>query len=241
MARDGRSGGARLSEGCDDPAPRAATAALVDMAARSSGGKRASGRYRAYDSAQLLHSTAVAFPTRQFGTRIDAEDWRLSIPPPSRAATRRDTLRRSQHRYAHRAGIGWMCASEKTALDTLWMNWCAMERAKRSGRIRQSLAGRPGMADLEWIGSSHYLYSVSRGASRSLFMLLELETAGRHVCRNSWRWSSVLATHGRHASTYTTARLRRMVRATHARACMHAPTATHRTTQTQTSISNECT
>ena len=71
---------------------------LVDMAARSSGGKSASGRYRAYDSAQLLYSTAVAFPTRQFGTRIDAEDWRLSIPPPSRAATRRDTLRRSQHR-----------------------------------------------------------------------------------------------------------------------------------------------
>ena len=77
MARDGRSGGARLSEGCDDPAPRAATAALVDMAARSSGGKRASGRYRAYDWAELLYSTAVAFPTRQFGTRIDAEDWRL--------------------------------------------------------------------------------------------------------------------------------------------------------------------
>ena len=49
---------------------------LVDMAARS-GGKRASGRYRAYDWAELLYSTAVAFPTRQFGTRIDAEDWRL--------------------------------------------------------------------------------------------------------------------------------------------------------------------
>ena len=74
-----------------------------------------------------------------------------------------------------------MCASEKTALDTPWMNWCAMERAKRSGRMRQSLAGRLGMADLDWIGSSHYLYSVSRSASRSLFMLLELETAGRHV------------------------------------------------------------
>ena len=55
---------------------------LVDMAARSSGGKSASGRYRAYDSAQRLYSTAVAFLTRQFGTRIDAEDWRLSIPPP---------------------------------------------------------------------------------------------------------------------------------------------------------------
>ena len=55
---------------------------LVDIAARSSGGKRASGRYRAYDWAELLYSTAVAFPTRQFGTRIDAEDWRLSIPPP---------------------------------------------------------------------------------------------------------------------------------------------------------------
>ena len=53
------------------------------------------------------------------------------------------------------------------------------------------------------------------------------------------RCSSVLATHRRHASTCTTARLRRMVRATHARACMHAPTATHRTTQTQTSISNQ--
>ena len=45
---------------------------LVDMAARSAGGKSASGRYRAYDSAQLQYSTAVAFPTRQFGTRIDA-------------------------------------------------------------------------------------------------------------------------------------------------------------------------
>ena len=144
MARDGRSGGARLSEGCDDPAPRAATAALVDMAARSSGGKRASGRYRAYDWAELLYSTAVAFPTRQFRTRIDAEDWRLSIPPPSRAATRRDTLRRSQHKYAHRAGIGWMCASEKTALDTLWMNWCAMERANPDA------CGSPSWADLEW-------------------------------------------------------------------------------------------
>ena len=139
----------------------------------------------------------------------------------------------------HSARIDWICASEKTTLDTFWMNWCGMERAKRSGRIRQSLAGRPGMVDLEWIGSSHYLYSVSRSASRSLFMLLELETAGRHVCRISGRWSSVLATHGTHASTYTTARLRRMVRATHARACMHAPTAIHRTTQTQTSISNE--
>jgi hypothetical protein len=135
--------------------------------------------------------------------------------------------------------IDRICASEKTTVDTLWMNWYGMERAKRSGRIRQSLAGRPGMADLEWIGSSHYLYSVSRSASRSLFMLLELETAGRHVCRISGRWSSVLATHGRNASTYKPARLRRMVRATHARACMHAPTATHRTTQTQTTISNE--
>ena len=127
----------------------------------------------------------------------------------------------------HTVRIDWIYASEKTTLDTLWMNWCAMGRAKRSGRIRQSLAGRPGMADLEWIGSSHYPYSVSRGASRSLFMLLELETAGRHVYRDSGRWSSVLATHGRNASTDTTARLRRMVRATHARACMHAPTATH--------------
>ena len=200
------------------------------MAARSAGGKSASGRYRAYDSAQLLYSTAVAFPTRQFGTRIDAADWRLSIPPPSRAATRRDTLRRSQHRYAHRAGIGWMCASEKTTLDTLWMNWCAMEGAKRSGRMRQSLAGRLGVADLEWIGSSHCLYS---SCSSSLRLLAVTCVAIRGRC------SSVLATHGRNASTYTTARLRRMVRATHARACMHAPTATHRTTQTQTSISNE--
>ncbi len=62
---------------------------LVDMApmmaGRSSGGKSAvrsaAGRYRACDSPQLLYSTAVqvAFPTRQFGTRIDAEDWRLSV------------------------------------------------------------------------------------------------------------------------------------------------------------------
>jgi hypothetical protein len=74
---------------------------LLDMAARSAGGKSASGRYKAYDSAQTLYSNTIAFPTRQFGTRIDAADWRLSIPPPSRAArlaTRRGTLRRSQHR-----------------------------------------------------------------------------------------------------------------------------------------------
>ena len=41
----------------------------------------------------------------------------------------------------HTVRIDWIYASEKTTLDTLWMNWCAMGRAKRSGRIRQSLAG----------------------------------------------------------------------------------------------------
>ncbi len=45
---------------------------LADMAARSAGGKSASGRYKKYDTARLQYSTAVAFPTRQFGTRIDA-------------------------------------------------------------------------------------------------------------------------------------------------------------------------
>ena len=37
-----------------------------------------------------------------------------------------------------------MCASEKTALDTLWMNWCAMERANPDA------CGSPSWADLEW-------------------------------------------------------------------------------------------
>ena len=72
------------------------------------------------------------------------------------------------------------------------MKWFAMDRAKHSGRMRQSLA------DLEWIGSSHYLYSVSRSASRSLFMLLELETAGRHVSRNSGE-VIIIAYHARKA------------------------------------------
>ena len=82
---------------------------LLDMAARSAGGRRASGRYKAYDTARLLYIKTVAFPSLRLGKRIDTEDWRLATP--------RGTFRRSQHRWAGRARIGWTTASAKTTLD----------------------------------------------------------------------------------------------------------------------------
>ena len=47
---------------------------------------------RSYCTARPLHSRRVS------SVRESMQHWRLSTPPPSRAATRRDTLRRSQHR-----------------------------------------------------------------------------------------------------------------------------------------------
>ena len=54
---------------------------LLDMAARSAGGRRASGRYKAYDTARLLYIKTVAFPSLRLGKRIDTEDWRLLFLP----------------------------------------------------------------------------------------------------------------------------------------------------------------
>ena len=47
---------------------------------------------RSCSTARPLHSQRVS------SVRESMQHWRLSTPPPSRAATRRDTLRRSQHR-----------------------------------------------------------------------------------------------------------------------------------------------
>jgi hypothetical protein len=54
---------------------------LLDMAARSAGGRRASGRYKAYDTARLVYIKTVAFPSLRLGKRIDTEDWRLLFLP----------------------------------------------------------------------------------------------------------------------------------------------------------------
>ena len=54
---------------------------LLDMAARQAGGKCASGRYKAYDTARLLYIKTVAFPSLRLGKRIDTEDWRLLFLP----------------------------------------------------------------------------------------------------------------------------------------------------------------
>ena len=51
------------------------------MAARQAGGKCASGRYKAYDTARLLYIKTVAFPSLRLGKRIDTEDWRLLFLP----------------------------------------------------------------------------------------------------------------------------------------------------------------
>ena len=54
---------------------------LLDMAARQAGGRPASGRYKAYDTARLLYIKTVAFPSLRLGKRIDTEDWRLLFLP----------------------------------------------------------------------------------------------------------------------------------------------------------------
>ena len=54
---------------------------LLDMAARQAGGRPASGRYKAYDTARLLYIKTVAFPSLRLGKRIDTEEWRLLFLP----------------------------------------------------------------------------------------------------------------------------------------------------------------
>ena len=69
---------------------------LLDMAARSAGGRRASGRYKAYDTARLLYIKTVAFPSLRLGKRIDTEDWRLLfLPSPTATTTAVQATRRS--------------------------------------------------------------------------------------------------------------------------------------------------
>jgi len=53
----------------------------VDMAARSAGGRSASGRYKKHDTARLVFIKSVAMPALRLGKRIPAADWhRLFLP-----------------------------------------------------------------------------------------------------------------------------------------------------------------
>jgi hypothetical protein len=72
-----------------------------------------------------------------------------------------------------------------------------MERAKRSGRMRQSLAGRPGMDRLLILPTAFTGACLARySCSSSLRLLAATCVASRGRC------SSGLATHERHASIY---------------------------------------
>lgn len=53
----------------------------VDMAARSAGGRSASGRYKKHDTARMVYIKSVAMPALRLGKRIPAADWRRLFVP----------------------------------------------------------------------------------------------------------------------------------------------------------------
>jgi hypothetical protein len=130
---------------------------LLDMAAN--GGRRASGRYKAYDTAWLLYIKTVAFQSLRLGKRIDTEDWRLLfLPITSRddngSASDKEKLDRwcKQHKKDPRSK-----SSESYGLDEkrrlTVLEWVARNseeyvplecssKCAKSSRMRESLAGR---------------------------------------------------------------------------------------------------
>ena len=103
---------------------------LLDMAARSAGGRRASGRYKAYDTARLLYIKTVAFPSLRLGKRIDTEDWRLLFLP----ITSRDDNG---------------SASDKEKLD----RWCKQHKKDPRSKSSESygLDEKKQLTVLEWV------------------------------------------------------------------------------------------
>ena len=103
---------------------------LLDMAARSAGGRRASGRYKAYDTARLLYIKTVAFPSLRLGKRIDTEDWRLLFLP----ITNRDDNG---------------SASDKEKLD----RWCKQHKKDPRSKSSDSygLDEKKQLTVLEWV------------------------------------------------------------------------------------------
>lgn len=53
----------------------------LDMAARSAGGKQASGRYKKHDTARKVFLETVAIPSLRLGKRVGAADWRRLFLP----------------------------------------------------------------------------------------------------------------------------------------------------------------
>jgi hypothetical protein len=53
----------------------------LDMAARSAGGKQASGRYKKHDTARKVFIETVAIPSLRLGKRVEAADWRRLFLP----------------------------------------------------------------------------------------------------------------------------------------------------------------
>ena len=53
----------------------------LTMAARSAGGRSASGRYKKHDTARKVYIDTVVMPSLRLGKRIEEEDWRLLFLP----------------------------------------------------------------------------------------------------------------------------------------------------------------
>ena len=106
---------------------------LADMAARSAGGKSASGRYKKYDTARLKYINTVALPSLRLGKRIDAEDWRLLFLPITCPEDRGST-------------------SDKAKLD----RWCKMHKQdpRSKSSVSYGLDERRQRTLLEWVGNN---------------------------------------------------------------------------------------
>ena len=106
---------------------------LADMAARSAGGKSASGRYKKYDTARLKYINTVALPSLRLGKRIDAEDWRLLFLPITCPEDRGST-------------------SDKAKLD----RWCKMHKQdpRSKSSVSYGLDKSRQLTLLEWVGNN---------------------------------------------------------------------------------------
>jgi hypothetical protein len=116
---------------------------LLDMAARQAGGKCASGRYKAYDTARLLYIKTVAFPSLRLGKRIDTEDWRLLFLP----ITSRDDNG---------------SASDKEKLD----RWCKQHKKDPRSKSSESygLDKKKQLTVLEWVARNSEGYVPPQAA-----------------------------------------------------------------------------
>ena len=137
---------------------------LLDMAARSAGGRRASGRYKAYDTARLLYIKTVAFPSLRLGKRIDAEDWRLLfLPITSRddngSASDKEKLDRwcKQHKKDPRSkssesyGLDEKKAADGTGVGGSQLRGVRSAAASTGGQAAHVSAGRPRQQRLRWM------------------------------------------------------------------------------------------